>query len=169
MTYISELRALIGKRPFVLAGAAVLVLDAARPGEILLHRRADNGLWGTPGGIIDPDESAEMTAVREVAEETGYAIASPQLLTVISGPEVHYIYPNGDEVHNVCILYLAEILADSPVRAADGETLELGWFPFDHLPDDMSPPSRTVLARAAQLPGMREQVYRLRTETVATG
>src|SRR5215510_13261936 len=39
-------------------------------GEILLQKRADNGFWSMPGGAIDPGESVEQGALREVWEET---------------------------------------------------------------------------------------------------
>ena len=55
MGYIEELRALVGSRPLILPGASVLVVDAR--GHILLQRRADSGLWGIPGGMMEPGES----------------------------------------------------------------------------------------------------------------
>ena len=42
--------------------------------EILLLKRTYNpgkGLWGIPGGFIDPDESTETALSREIFEEIG--------------------------------------------------------------------------------------------------
>ena len=44
-------------------------------GEILLQKRADNGFWSMPGGAVDPGESVEQGALREVWEETGLQVA----------------------------------------------------------------------------------------------
>lgn len=47
-------------------------------GHLFIQRRPDNGLlgglWEFPGGKIEPGESPEQAAVREVAEETGLRI-----------------------------------------------------------------------------------------------
>ncbi len=43
-------------------------------GRVLLHRRSDDGLWGMPGGWVDDGESPEQAIVREVREETGFAV-----------------------------------------------------------------------------------------------
>lgn len=40
-------------------------------GEILLYKRADNGFWSMSGGGVDPGESVEQGALREVWEEAG--------------------------------------------------------------------------------------------------
>ncbi len=47
-------------------GAIIEVVLVARPGE---------GLWALPKGKPQADESIEQTALREVAEETGLAVA----------------------------------------------------------------------------------------------
>lgn len=56
-------------------GAGILVV-ACDTGRILLLKRSEEvsepGTWGTPGGKIDPRESARSAAVRELEEETGY-------------------------------------------------------------------------------------------------
>lgn len=52
--------------------ARVLLID--REDRILLLRtnlRSDRPLWITPGGGIEPHESAEQAALRELREETG--------------------------------------------------------------------------------------------------
>lgn len=50
MSYVMGIRALIGNRPFILAGSTVIVRDSA--GRILMQRRADNGQWGLVGGAL---------------------------------------------------------------------------------------------------------------------
>ena len=48
--------------------AAAIIDDQ---GRFLAIRRADNGQWEPPGGVLELDESIEEGLVREVAEETG--------------------------------------------------------------------------------------------------
>src|SRR5512142_3189330 len=107
MGYIEELRSLIGHRPILLVGAAVLISDAQ--GRLLLGQRSDNHQWGIPGGSMEPGETVEETARREALEETGLKIGELRLFGVFSGPEFFYIYPNGDQVHNVSIVYESQV------------------------------------------------------------
>lgn len=63
--------------------ARVLVIDDRE--RTLLFADSDPGLpgrywWMTPGGGIDPGETDEAAAVREVGEETGLEITPDQLL-----------------------------------------------------------------------------------------
>ncbi|MQY13816.1 hypothetical protein SRB5_39720 [Streptomyces sp. RB5] len=44
-------------------------------GRILVIRRADNGRWELPGGVLELDEAPEAGARREVREETGVDVA----------------------------------------------------------------------------------------------
>ena len=44
MGYILELRKQVGHRPLIMTCAGVLLLNEKR--ELLLQKRADNGLWG---------------------------------------------------------------------------------------------------------------------------
>ena len=76
--YIRELRQLVGNRPLIMTGAAVLVTD--EQGRLLLLRRTDNGCWGIPGGAMEPGETLEQTALRETQEETGLILKSLQFL-----------------------------------------------------------------------------------------
>ncbi|MDP3795493.1 MAG: NUDIX hydrolase [bacterium] len=56
-------------------------LDA--DGEILLLRRnpekSEGGKWGVPGGKIDSGETRKEAMIRELQEETGYAIQEERL------------------------------------------------------------------------------------------
>ena len=74
--------------PLERRAARVLLLDGA--GRILLQNCCDpsaadaGSWWNTLGGGIDPGETPEQAAARELAEETGLDVAPEQL-----GPVVH--------------------------------------------------------------------------------
>ena len=57
--------------------AAAIIDD---DGRFLAIRRADNGRWEPPGGVLELDESIEQGLIREVAEETGLTV-EPVALT----------------------------------------------------------------------------------------
>src|SRR5262249_31055759 len=57
--------------------AAAIIDDQ---GRFLVIRRADNGRWEPPGGVLELDEAIEDGLVREVAEETGLQV-EPVALT----------------------------------------------------------------------------------------
>ena len=43
--------------------------------------------------------------IREIQEEIGLKVLEYKLLNIYSGPEYHNIYPNGDEVSCIDIVY----------------------------------------------------------------
>ena len=58
---------------------------APRPEVAVVHRpRYDD--WSLPKGKVDPGETEPVTAVREVAEETGYAAQLGRRLAAVSYP-----------------------------------------------------------------------------------
>jgi ADP-ribose pyrophosphatase YjhB (NUDIX family) len=146
MDYIQELRKLVGKRPLVMVGAAVLLEDGQ--GRLLLLQRTDNGCWGLPGGALEPGETLEQTARRETLEESGLEVGGLALFGVFSGPELFYRYPNGDEVYNVTVVYTAQP-AGGELAPAQAEHRLGRWFAAQELPppEQISPPVRPVLAR----------------------
>src|SRR5690242_11442570 len=141
MDYILQLRQYIGHRPILMVGAAILVLD--EQDRLLLMKRSDSGCWGPPGGATEPGEVVEEAAKRETFEETNLEIGKTSLFGVFSGPELYYKYPNGDEVYNVTIVYLARDWRGT-IKLNDEHT-EWKWFPVDGIPDDVSPPIQPVI------------------------
>lgn len=131
MSYVMELRKLVGQRPVILVGATVVVRDAR--GQVLMQQRSDNGEWGLPGGAMELGESLEETARREVWEETGVRLEELTFVTLLSGPEFFYTYPNGDPVYNVSAIYTA--IVDQVEPHPDGvESLKAAFLPFEQLP-----------------------------------
>lgn len=132
MGYIQELRQLIGNLPIIVIGATVLVYDGA--GRLLLQHRSDTNTWGLPGGAMEPGESIEDTARRELFEETGLKAGEIKLLDVLSGPEFFFEYPNSDQIHTVIVLYEA-VNAAGELGINDGESIDLAYFHLNDLPE----------------------------------
>ena len=120
-------------------GVAAVILTSA---GVLLQRRDDNGKWGLPGGGVEPGESVRTALVREVREETGLEVEPLRLIGVYSDPANHQIvtYPDGNVIHYVSSVFECAIRGGELVCGV--ESLELGYFPADALPDDTLPISR---------------------------
>lgn len=131
MSYIHELRGLIGTRPLIVVGASVVVLDEA--GRVLLQRRTDDRTWGPIGGALEIGESLEDCARRELREETRLVAQSFEMIGVKSGPELYHRYPNGDEIHNVTVFFRAiGVRGEAVVDGLEGSAL--GFFDLRSLP-----------------------------------
>jgi 8-oxo-dGTP diphosphatase len=154
MSYLSELRAVVGARPLWSVGASAIVLDET--GRVLLQQRGDDGLWGLPGGGLEPGETFEQAARRELNEETGLD-APLAFWQAVSGPELHHRYPNGHEVYFVGGLCRSHLPAAALAHAApddSGETLALGWFNLADLPPISANVNRLTLGLLRQELGL---------------
>lgn len=56
-------------------------------GRVLVIRRADNGAWEAPGGVLELDERPEEGVCREVLEETGVKVDPVRLSGVYKNME----------------------------------------------------------------------------------
>ena len=68
-------------------------------GRMLLIRRGhapSRGLWSVPGGRVEPEETEEAAVVREVAEETGLAVAAGALLGRVRIPAGSVVFTVAD-------------------------------------------------------------------------
>ncbi|MDX5475211.1 MAG: NUDIX domain-containing protein, partial [Bacillaceae bacterium] len=61
MEYYKYLRQYVGKRPIILPGSVVIIINEKN--EVLLQKRHDS-TWGLPGGLMDLGESFEEVAKR---------------------------------------------------------------------------------------------------------
>jgi len=132
---------LVGHRPSIMVGSGGLLL---RGNQVLLQRRKDNGLWGIPGGSLEPGESLEEAAIRETYEEVGLVIDKLTLFKVYSGKDQFYTYPNGDQIYDVCVAFLTRDF-HGELQADASEVLELAFFPVDKLPADLNPLDQQIL------------------------
>lgn len=146
--YIMDLRKIVGHRPLLQVGASVIVED--EKGRILLQKRSDNHYWGYAGGSIELDENVEDAAKRELFEETGLTAERLELFGIFSGKDMHYIYPNGDEVSNIDIVYICRDYTGT-LRRQENEVEELKFFALNEIPQKNSPPVQKPLNQWIEL------------------
>jgi 8-oxo-dGTP pyrophosphatase MutT (NUDIX family) len=101
--YLQSLRERVGHARLVLPSVTALVYDA--DGRILLVCERDGGVWSTPGGVIEPDETPADAVVREAWEETGLHVAPVRLVGVYGGPDFVVRYASGDEAQYVMSVF----------------------------------------------------------------
>lgn len=146
--YIMELRELVGHRTIIQCAASIIIVN--EEGKLLLGKRTDNHKWGYSGGSVEIDEKVEDCAKRELFEEMGIIADELEFFMVNSGPPAHYIYPNGDEVSNVEIIYVCHKY-HGEIKAQSEEMEEIGFFDIADIDLEMiSPPIRPVIQRYMQ-------------------
>lgn len=142
MSYILELRKVIGSRPLIACGAGVAIIN--RDNQILMQRRTDNDCWGLIGGMMEIGETIEETAKREVFEEVGIQLEELKFFKVYSGKEFYYKYPNGHEVYNVIMMFTVKGDFEE-VRIDNFEVKEARFFEFNKLPKRLNPPDVKII------------------------
>nr|WP_144927247.1 NUDIX hydrolase [Paenibacillus bovis] len=142
--YIQELRKLIGSRPIILIGSTIIVMNDEK--EILFQHRSDTKEWGLPGGAMELGESLEETAARELYEEAGLRAEHYKFIDILSGANLYYQYPNGDEIFNVICVYIAEGVSGE-LAINDDEGLALKYFSLHNLPKNMDERARLILEK----------------------
>ena len=131
MGYIMNLRKHIGHDPLIGIGATTLVFNEKQ--ELLLNLRADTNTWGIPGGSMELYETIEETAIRELKEETGICADQLELVTVLSGKDYYFEYPNGDKMCTVIVLFKV-LNYSGTLKVSDKESKALAFFSLTNLP-----------------------------------
>jgi len=120
-------------------GVGVIV---SKDQQVLLLRRRNvhgAGTWSTPGGHLDFGESPEQCAVREVKEETGLDIDAVVFRAITN--DVFTV----EGRHYITIWMEGRYLGGEPTVAAPEEASEIGWFPWDALPQPLFLPLQHLL------------------------
>lgn len=98
---------------------------------LLVKRKYDPfaGCWATPGGFIDPGETAFEAAVRELKEET--SLEHDELIQFFTFTE-----PDRDpRGRAVSIAHVGYVNIDEVTVEAADDAAEVGWFDVSELPD----------------------------------
>lgn len=120
----------------------------ARDGKFLVVKRADDedifpGLWGIPGGTVEPtDITLEKALQRECEEEVGILIKN----NVLIANNIKY---EGDNAL-LYLVYKSEYLSGEP-KALDG-TAEVHWFDIETIRTlELTPKTLDVIEKCHSL------------------
>jgi ADP-ribose pyrophosphatase YjhB (NUDIX family) len=130
----------------VSAGGLVVDLDGDVPRGALIGRTDRRGrlLWSLPKGHIEPGETAEQAAVREVAEETGI---SGEIVARLGTIDFWFI-ADGRRVHKTVHHYLMRAVGGE-LSDADVEVTEVAWVPLPDIESRLAYPDERGLVDAA--------------------
>ncbi|WP_168124012.1 NUDIX domain-containing protein [Paenibacillus sp. HB172176] len=148
MGYIMELRKKFGSQPLIMVGSCVLVFNES--GHLLLQKRSDSYDWGTIGGALELGESLEEAAARELYEEAGLRAKSFKLISMLSGSDMYYKYPHGDEIYNVMAVYEA-VDIEGQAMVNDDEGMELKYFKLEEPIENINPVTKLVLEKTGYI------------------
>lgn len=147
-TYMAGIRAQIGESLLLTPAAGVAVFD--QEGCLLLLRHVHDGKWGTPGGGMEPGESPEEGARREVVEETGLQLPDLELVGAFGGPDFEVTY-GGDSVTAYVVILYGAVVDRSRIQLQLDEVNECGWSASEELIDlDLPPDMKVMLPTAFQ-------------------
>lgn len=125
------------------------MLNAAHTHAAVIGRldRKDRLLWSLPKGHIEAGETAEETAVREVAEETG--IESTVLAPL--GTINYWFVAEDRRIHKTVHHFLMQRQAGE-LSDDDVEVTEVAWVPLGELSERLAyADERRLVSRATEL------------------
>ena len=119
---------------------AVFTIREGRLAVLLVQRGGHpfRGRWALPGGFIGPDESAEVAAGRELAEECGAPLVARAHLEALD----HYTDPDRDPRTRVISLAYVAFVPDAPDPTAGDDAAAARFW----ILDDLSGPEAPDLA-----------------------
>ena len=131
------------------AGGLVLDRAAGGPRAALIGRHDRNGrlLWSLPKGHIEPGETIEQAAVREVREETGITAAVLGELGVID-----FWFTTSEAVVHKTVHHFLLDARGGELSDEDIEVAEVAWVPLAEVEQRLAyPDERALLTRVPDL------------------
>ncbi|PHM45983.1 NADH pyrophosphatase [Xenorhabdus mauleonii] len=125
----------------VVVGVGVIIVNDN--GEILLGKRTSQHApyWSIFGGHVDPGESFEECAIREIKEEIGLTIQDPKVYGICNNLETY----REEGKHTVSVCLLAQYCGGEPQLMEPEKCEQLIWCNPEHLPEPHFEASRNAI------------------------
>ena len=97
-----------GKNQFIIPNACTSIIITNRENQILLAKRKikpQKDFWDLPGGFMQPNETAEESAIRESKEELGIDVKK---LEYVGSAHDTYLY-QGTEIPTLSIVFATQV------------------------------------------------------------
>lgn len=116
-------------------------------GQVLLTKHSQNKHWSFPKGLIDPGQTPEQAAIREVKEEGG---VEAEIVDKVGHNK--YVYTlNGEKIFKVVTYFLMRYKSGHP-KDHDWEVSDAGWYEVeDALKQLTFSQDKTLLKKALRL------------------
>ena len=92
-------------------------------GQVLLTKHSQNKHWSFPKGLIDPGQTSEEAALREVREEGG---VEAEILGRVGYSK--YVYTLGGEKIFKVVTYFLMKYVSGDIKDHDWEVSDIGWY-----------------------------------------
>lgn len=122
-------------------------------GEILLVQRAGTGVWLYPTGWADIGYSPSEVAVKEVREETGIDVEPVTLISVFDGLRLGF-----HAIPLYSLVFHCRVVGGE-LRPHPLETLDVGFFSRDAMPEPLAGGARWVDLAFAAIDGKVERAH----------
>jgi 8-oxo-dGTP pyrophosphatase MutT (NUDIX family) len=133
--------------------AGGLVIDSTGTKGLLIGRRdlkdqkRERLLWSLPKGHIEPGETPEQAAIREVAEETGIESEIARELGVID----FWFMAGGKRIHKTVHHFLFKEVGGH-LAPQITEVDDVGWFPLEEIVSLLAyPDEKKLIAKSGEL------------------
>ena len=129
---VEESRKVWGNGPFITVDAVVKAAD-----QILLVKRGrapGKGTWALPGGFLDGRERVLQGAIRELREETGFALLDATLESALVGAAVFDHPDRSTRARTITHAHFFDLKdAQPPAVLGADDAAEARWFPVSEL------------------------------------
>ncbi len=118
-------------------------------GQVLVTQHSQNKNWSFPKGLIDPGQTTQEAAIREVKEEGG---VEAEIIDKVGYNK--YVYTmEGEKIFKVVTYFLMKYISGDP-KDHDWEVSEAGWYtPEDALKQLSFSQDKALLKKALEMYG----------------
>lgn len=134
------------KREFSAGG--IVFNDA---GQVLVTQHSQNKHWSFPKGLVDPGQTTQEAALREVREEGG---VETEIVDKVGYSKYVYTF-NNEKIFKVVTYFLMQYVSGN-IKDHDFEVEESGWYTPDEALKQLSfSQDKVLLKKAIEIYGKR--------------